>query len=235
MSRRLPSSVLKIPENFGGKIAKTVKEGMQSVSRGIESGARGVSKGAEEAVQRVKEVFGGAKGGGSKGGIPTKAPGKNPAPSAGNPAPARGGRAPTKSQPAKTQPSKTQKIEKVVERLGQANDIVEFGKGLKDVWDWWNDKDDKGAPATPKGGPADKKGGGPVDPRLAPDAARPKQKNAPAKATPKPAAKGTTYPVYPKNSSQAASFRAAFAAARRQKAQVFTWEGRKYNTKLKGE
>lgn len=47
--------------------------------------------------------------------------------------------------------------------------------------------------------------------------------------------KGGDYPVYKKNSSQAASFRAAFAAARKDGKKVFTWEGRKYNTKLKGE
>lgn len=47
--------------------------------------------------------------------------------------------------------------------------------------------------------------------------------------------KGGDYPVYNKNSSQAASFRAAFAAARKAGKKVFTWEGRKYNTKLKGE
>jgi hypothetical protein len=43
------------------------------------------------------------------------------------------------------------------------------------------------------------------------------------------------YPVYQRNSSQAASFRRAFAAARREGKATFEWEGRRYNTKLKGE
>lgn len=52
----------------------------------------------------------------------------------------------------------------------------------------------------------------------------------------KPAAKsGGNYPVYKKNSSNAASFRSAFAAARTAGKGEFTWEGRKYNTKLKSK
>ena len=47
--------------------------------------------------------------------------------------------------------------------------------------------------------------------------------------------KGGNYPVYPKKSSQAASFRSAFASARKAGKKTFTWEGRLYNTKLKGE
>lgn len=67
------------------------------------------------------------------------------------------------------------------------------------------------------------------------------EKAAPAKAPAKQAkasstkTKGGDYPVYSKSSSKAAEFRAAFAAARKAGKQVFTWEGRKYNTKLKGE
>lgn len=72
----------------------------------------------------------------------------------------------------------------------------------------------------------------------------------PAKAKPKPQERKPTqrrsqesgkpvgrqsYPVYAKGSSKAADFRAAFAAARKAGKAVFEWEGRKYNTKLKGE
>lgn len=60
---------------------------------------------------------------------------------------------------------------------------------------------------------------------------KPAKKSAPKKA----ATKGGNYPTYPKKSSQAASFRTAFAAARKAGKAEFTWEGRKYNTKLKGE
>lgn len=63
-----------------------------------------------------------------------------------------------------------------------------------------------------------------------------------AKPAPQASAKASTskatggkYPVYNKNSSQAASFRAAFADARKAGKKEFTWEGRKYNTKVKGE
>lgn len=45
----------------------------------------------------------------------------------------------------------------------------------------------------------------------------------------------TKYPSYSKDSSAAADFRAAFAAARKEGKGEFSWQGRKYNTKLKGE
>lgn len=45
----------------------------------------------------------------------------------------------------------------------------------------------------------------------------------------------TGYPVYEKDSQQAADFRTAFAKARNEGLKVFTWEGRLYNTKLEGE
>ena len=47
--------------------------------------------------------------------------------------------------------------------------------------------------------------------------------------------KGGDYPVYRKSSESAKSFRSAFRAARGAKKKVFTWRGRKYTTKLKGE
>ncbi len=72
------------------------------------------------------------------------------------------------------------------------------------------------------------------------EAAKPKASGKTGSA--KPAAskgsvqtKGGNYPVYPKKSSQAASFRSAFASARKAGKKTFTWEGRLYNTKLKGE
>lgn len=46
---------------------------------------------------------------------------------------------------------------------------------------------------------------------------------------------GGSYPVYKKDSAQAADFRKAFASARKEGKSVFTWEGRKYNTKLKSK
>ena len=45
--------------------------------------------------------------------------------------------------------------------------------------------------------------------------------------------KGGDYPVYKKSSDKAASFRKAFAAARKSGKKTFTWDGRKYNTKVK--
>jgi histone H1/5 len=45
--------------------------------------------------------------------------------------------------------------------------------------------------------------------------------------------KGGDYPVYAKKSDKAASFRKAFAAARKSGKKTFTWDGRKYNTKVK--
>jgi len=68
----------------------------------------------------------------------------------------------------------------------------------------------------------------------------PNRSKSPAGGDKKPSSgsvktKGGTYPVYKKDSANAKSFRAAFAAARKGGAKVFTWEGRKYNTKLKGE
>ncbi len=44
---------------------------------------------------------------------------------------------------------------------------------------------------------------------------------------------GGDYPVYKKGSSSAQSFRAAFASARKAGKKEFTWQGRKYNTKVK--
>lgn len=45
--------------------------------------------------------------------------------------------------------------------------------------------------------------------------------------------RGGNYPVYKKSSSSAMSFREAFKAARKSGKAVFTWRGRKYNTKVK--
>lgn len=53
-----------------------------------------------------------------------------------------------------------------------------------------------------------------------------------SKSTDAPAKKGA-YPVYRKESSNAQSFRTAFAAAKKAGKDGFTWEGRKYNTKTK--
>ncbi|WP_026012477.1 hypothetical protein [Stutzerimonas stutzeri] len=66
------------------------------------------------------------------------------------------------------------------------------------------------------------------------EAAKPKASGKTESAKPS-ASKGSNYPVYPKKSSQAASFRSAFASARKAGKKTFTWEGRLYNTKLKGE
>jgi hypothetical protein len=44
---------------------------------------------------------------------------------------------------------------------------------------------------------------------------------------------GGAYPVYKKNSAKAASFRDAFASARKDGKKEFEWNGRKYNTKVK--
>lgn len=44
-----------------------------------------------------------------------------------------------------------------------------------------------------------------------------------------------SYPVYNKDSKEAASFREAFARAGRTGQKTFEWEGRKYNTRLAGE
>lgn len=51
----------------------------------------------------------------------------------------------------------------------------------------------------------------------------------------KPMAPSTEYPVYPKDSPQAISFRETFSKARADGLAEFTWEGRRYNTKVKGE
>jgi hypothetical protein len=45
--------------------------------------------------------------------------------------------------------------------------------------------------------------------------------------------KAGNYPVYKKNSGAAKSFRTAFADAKKSGMKVFTWEGKKYNTKTK--
>ena len=45
--------------------------------------------------------------------------------------------------------------------------------------------------------------------------------------------KAGNYPVYAKKSGAATSFRTAFADARKSGMKVFTWEGKKYNTKTK--
>ena len=47
--------------------------------------------------------------------------------------------------------------------------------------------------------------------------------------------KGGNYPVYQKKSATAQSFREAFRSARKSGAEIFTWRGRKYTTKIKGE
>lgn len=43
------------------------------------------------------------------------------------------------------------------------------------------------------------------------------------------------YKTYKSSSKEASDFRSNFAKARKSGAKEFTWEGRKYNTKLKGE
>ena len=45
--------------------------------------------------------------------------------------------------------------------------------------------------------------------------------------------KGGDYPTYDKKSDEAKSFRSAFAAARKDGAKTFMWEGRKYTTDVK--
>lgn len=55
-----------------------------------------------------------------------------------------------------------------------------------------------------------------------------------AKSGDKPVGMKGDYPVYKKDSATAADFRKAFASARKEGKSVFTWQGRKYNTKLKG-
>ena len=47
--------------------------------------------------------------------------------------------------------------------------------------------------------------------------------------------KGGDYQVYKKGSKTAGSFGDAFKAARSSGSQTFEWQGRKYNTKKKGE
>ena len=47
------------------------------------------------------------------------------------------------------------------------------------------------------------------------------------------ATKGGTYPVYKKKSETAQHFRDAFKAARKAGKKTFTWNGKKYNTKVK--
>jgi len=44
---------------------------------------------------------------------------------------------------------------------------------------------------------------------------------------------GGAYPVYKKGSKTAQDFRSAFAAARKAGKGEFTWQGRRYNTKVK--
>lgn len=56
----------------------------------------------------------------------------------------------------------------------------------------------------------------------------------------RPARKATTgssnsYPTYSKKSEEAKAFRSAFAEARKSGASTFSWGGRKYTTKVKGE
>jgi hypothetical protein len=45
----------------------------------------------------------------------------------------------------------------------------------------------------------------------------------------------SNYKTYKSSSKEASDFRSNFAKARKSGAKEFTWEGRKYNTKLKGE
>ena len=45
--------------------------------------------------------------------------------------------------------------------------------------------------------------------------------------------KGGEYPVYKKKTKAATGFRAAFAVARKAGKKIFTWQGRKYTTKVK--
>lgn len=61
--------------------------------------------------------------------------------------------------------------------------------------------------------------------------AAPKKAGAP-KATPK-AKPSAEYKTFKKDSTEAKDFRSAFAAARKAGKSEFTWQGRKYNTKIK--
>lgn len=47
------------------------------------------------------------------------------------------------------------------------------------------------------------------------------------------ATKGGAYPSYGKNTDTAKSFRSSFADAKKSGAKTFTWNGKKYNTKVK--
>lgn len=73
-----------------------------------------------------------------------------------------------------------------------------------------------------------------ADDKPAPKAAAP-EKKADAKPSTTSASKKGAYPTYDKKSSTAGEFRSAFAAARKAGKGEFTWQGRKYNTKLKGK
>ena len=72
-----------------------------------------------------------------------------------------------------------------------------------------------------------------VEPRSATHTRTPSKttKKASKKTTKKAATKA--YPVYKKASDKAKSFRQDFRDARKAGKKVFTWQGRKYNTKLK--
>lgn len=56
---------------------------------------------------------------------------------------------------------------------------------------------------------------------------------AASKVTGKKKTKGGTYPIYKKKSAAAKTFRASFKDARKKGLKTFTWQGRKYTTKVK--
>ena len=72
-------------------------------------------------------------------------------------------------------------------------------------------------------------------PAPAKPAPKPAPKAAPAKPVKNVSTKGGNYPVYKKGSAEAKSFGAAFNEARKKGEKVFTWDGRSYSTKMKGE
>ncbi|MNQ21486.1 hypothetical protein D3C85_346060 [compost metagenome] len=83
------------------------------------------------------------------------------------------------------------------------------------------------ATAAVKAKPAEKK----AEPKKT--EAKPSAKKPASKSTGSVKTKGGDYPVYSKSSQKAKEFRAAFAAAKKAGKSIFTWDGRKYNTKTK--
>jgi len=105
----------------------------------------------------------------------------------------------------------------------QIGSLLALGAGMSGGKDEQNQESQQNTPTPAQNKPTENKASSPQPTPRSSDSSSNKS------------ASSSEYKVYAKDSAEAKDFRANFAKARKSGDKEFTWEGRKYNTKLKGE